>query len=824
MDIKSHLICTLSLILVTASYGQLPIDPRWHTFFNHKVSPNGQWSVIIKLYDQNADTLYVVNNETLESKTFLKIINYNFVDDNLIYLSANSNKLYLNNLISGKIDSIDNINRYTVLGDNKTILTDDEKSNQVLLLKIKDGSFKESKRFDNIIKYNLINGCVLLETKDSLILTKNPYKKSFRVIKDKKINSEVILSPNNQSILTLSQDNKLIINYIDEEKITTKKINLFVNDSITYNLVYDFIDNETLFIKVNKPNENQIDNNDVDIWSTTDKKLEAKNNLHSNNKFTLTNYVYHIPTDSLQKIIHNYSTIYHLSKISNKLIAIDEKPYKDYTSYLAFNDIITTDTFGNPKDTLATRANNYTTNTSYNPLSKLFAYKIDNQWFLYNLVDNKRIKIPIEEKQNQLYWDVSSNQIFITTNYNIWRYNFESKKLKNIFNSKNTEVEIDLLNINNFEKSKLNLMIGGDQNINSIENLFIHITDKYKANNSLYVFKQDSLKIIIENTPDKINNIRYSDDLSTITFSTENYTIPPVIYRYKNGLKEIIRTRLPKSFIQNRKQLVFKYNTTDQTELGGVLYYPLNYCSTKKYPLIVNIYQLQNSKRNVFLLPSLYNYMGFNIPFLNNNGYFVLLADTKTNHSGPGLSALDCVINSINKAKDIEPSIDTNNMGLIGHSFGGYETNFIITQTNLFKAAVSGSPINDIIWDYYSYSYNFSRPYFWRYEDKGQLDMHQPPKQNIDKYLKNSPLHHVHNIRTPLLSWTGLDDYNVHWEHTRHFFMALYRYKIPHVALFYKNEGHALNMSKNQSDLSNKVLYWFDYYLKDNNSENQLLN
>ncbi len=88
-------------------------------------------------------------------------------------------------------------------------------------------------------------------------------------------------------------------------------------------------------------------------------------------------------------------------------------------------------------------------------------------------------------------------------------------------------------------------------------------------------------------------------------------------------------------------------------------------------------------------------------------------------------------------------------------------------------------------------------------------------KEQGEKFLRNSPLRYAHQIKTPLLAWTGLEDFNVHWEHTRHFYTALKRYEIPHIALFYKEEGHAIMKKSNQYDLTQRILNWFDYYLKD---------
>src|SRR5690606_1745408 len=117
----------------------------------------------------------------------------------------------------------------------------------------------------------------------------------------------------------------------------------------------------------------------------------------------------------------------------------------------------------------------------------------------------------------------------------------------------------------------------------------------------------------------------------------------------------------------------------------------------KKYPMITHVYQKQYAQANNFYLSTFQNSTGFNTSLLTELGYFVFLPDIVISDEGPGLSALECVTKGIEAITNEETSIDKTKLGLIGHSFGGYETNFIITQTNLFAAAVSGAAISDII-------------------------------------------------------------------------------------------------------------------------------
>ena len=86
--------------------------------------------------------------------------------------------------------------------------------------------------------------------------------------------------------------------------------------------------------------------------------------------------------------------------------------------------------------------------------------------------------------------------------------------------------------------------------------------------------------------------------------------------------------------------------------------------------------------------------------------------------------------------------------------------------------------------------------------------------EDKELFLKNSPILFTNQIKTPILTFTGKLDENIHWEQQREFFIGMLRYNIPHVALFYKNEGHGFSIKENQVDITKRLINWFDYFLK----------
>lgn len=152
--------------------------------------------------------------------------------------------------------------------------------------------------------------------------------------------------------------------------------------------------------------------------------------------------------------------------------------------------------------------------------------------------------------------------------------------------------------------------------------------------------------------------------------------------------------------------------------------------------------------------------------------------------------------------------------GLYGHSFGGYETNFIISQTPIFAAAVSGAGISDNIAYYFNISENGTlQSEMWRFESQ-QWRIGKSLYEDKDGYLRNSPIMNAEKVKTPLLLWAGKEDRIVPYSQSISYYLALRRLENKNIMLVYPNEDHILENSSYKADLSKRMMDWFDYFLK----------
>jgi predicted esterase len=254
-------------------------------------------------------------------------------------------------------------------------------------------------------------------------------------------------------------------------------------------------------------------------------------------------------------------------------------------------------------------------------------------------------------------------------------------------------------------------------------------------------------------------------------------------------------------------------------KLQGILYKPENFDPSKKYPLILNYYTKVSDQYNSFLYP---NYVGHNInvPYFVSNGYLVLLTDLDLDPLDRPNSALGSVrpiLQLLYKAS----WLDQKHIGIQGHSHGGYVTNCLITESDLFKAACEFAGTSNLISAYGQLG--FGDRYFTRhslYESSGQagaFGLNCSPWTNPEIYIKNSPIFKIGKISTPLLMIHGSGDASVPFEQGVELFTGLRRAGKPVWLLQYlKEDGHVLAMQiEAKKDLTIKMKSFFDYYLKE---------
>jgi dipeptidyl aminopeptidase/acylaminoacyl peptidase len=256
---------------------------------------------------------------------------------------------------------------------------------------------------------------------------------------------------------------------------------------------------------------------------------------------------------------------------------------------------------------------------------------------------------------------------------------------------------------------------------------------------------------------------------------------------------------------------LIEFTMLDNTIARGILYKPENFDARKKYPVIFTYYENNSQRLHQYYKPD-YSDGNINVPYFVSQGYLVFIPDINSAIGKIGESAYNAIVGAARHLAKYT-CIDASKMGLSGHSFGGYETNYIISHSNLFKAACSDAGIADFISMYGKYQLEDGF-LLQRFVEKQQPRMGSDLWSAREVYINNSPIFHADQVKTPVLIISNQLDPIAHVEQGIEFFTALRKLNKPAWMLQYEGEQHSVSKKENRLDLTIKMKQFFDHYLK----------
>jgi len=265
-----------------------------------------------------------------------------------------------------------------------------------------------------------------------------------------------------------------------------------------------------------------------------------------------------------------------------------------------------------------------------------------------------------------------------------------------------------------------------------------------------------------------------------------------------------------KEFAWSSGTRLVNYVSDKGDTLQGALYLPANIEPGKKYPLLVMIYEKLSQGLNVYTAPSETRTPDPSV--YTNRGYAVLNPDIVYRVNDPGMSAVWCVVPAV-KAAIATGMIDSSKVGLWGHSWGGYQTAFLVTQTDIFAAAIAGAPLTDLVSMYSSIYWNTGGTNQAIFEaSQGRFKGNFI--DNYDAYIRNSPAFHAKNVKTPLIILHNDKDGAVDFNQGITYFNTLRQLGKDVILLEYVGENHGLQRPVNQKDYAVRMGEWFDHFLE----------
>jgi dipeptidyl aminopeptidase/acylaminoacyl peptidase len=257
---------------------------------------------------------------------------------------------------------------------------------------------------------------------------------------------------------------------------------------------------------------------------------------------------------------------------------------------------------------------------------------------------------------------------------------------------------------------------------------------------------------------------------------------------------------------------LINFKTLDNRSTQGALYKPESFDPKKKYPIIIEYYEKRSHELNAYNAPQAMG-EGINTPWFVSRGYLVFTPDIRYTIGEPGQSAYSTIVAAAEYLKTF-PWVDGARMGIQGHSFGGYETLYVVTHTPLFAAAMSASGFGDLI-SLYGAITGSGDPGQRQWAENGQGRIGATLWERPDLYIKNSPIFLADKVTTPLLMMNNKKDGIVDFSQGVEFFTALRRLGKKAWMLQYDGEDHRLGDDKAKAQHTIRVTQFFDHYLKD---------
>ena len=265
------------------------------------------------------------------------------------------------------------------------------------------------------------------------------------------------------------------------------------------------------------------------------------------------------------------------------------------------------------------------------------------------------------------------------------------------------------------------------------------------------------------------------------------------------------------NFLWGSEELI-TWLSLDGIQLEGMLYKPENFDPAKKYPMMVYFYEQNADNFHNHVTPE-FGRSIINFTFYTSRGYLVFVPDIVYKIGYPGESAINCVMPGVT-ALIAKGFVDKDKVGVQGHSWGGYQIAYMVTKTQLFKAAEAGAPVPNMTSAYGGIRWQTGLSRMFQYEHT-QSRIGGSLWDYPLRYLENSPLFWLDKVNTPLLIMHNDADGHVPWYQGIELFVGLRRLGKPTWMVSYNDQPHWPLRYPNRKDWTIRMQQYFDHYLMD---------
>ena len=566
----------------------------------------------------------------------------------------------------------------------------------------------------------------------------------------------------------------------------------------------------------------------VEVWTYKDDRLYTQQEIEKE-KDQKTSFLSVYDLTAKQFITLGNEDIPHIYKSKegngNHLIGYNEKPYLKSISWEGSPC---------PVDIYALRM---TKGTSEKIAEKIYgiprmspsgnyAYwynQMDSAWFTYSflkgqinkITDNSVTSFFDEEHDTPnlpnayglMSWSQNDKKMLIYDRYDIWEVDPEGVHKSIRITPKGRE---------NKQKYRYLKLRTEEQFIKKNQILLLHAFNELDKTEGIYSLKYNSVAQtnILTSGPYQYHGMRQAQEGKELIFTQENFSTFPDI-KSTHSFKKV------NSVSQANPQIntynwgtaeLFHWTSLEGQPLEGLLIKPENFDPSKKYPMIVNFYEQNSNNLHRHHAPNP-GRSTINYSFYSSRGYIIFNPNINYRTGYPGESAYNSVIPGV-IALINQGFVDPDNIGIQGHSWGGYQIAHIVTKTDIFRCAQVGAPVPNMISAYGGIRWWTGLSRMFQYE-RSQSRIGGSLWEYPLRYIENSPIFFVDKINTPILIMHNDADGHVPWHQGIEFFVSLRRLNKPSWLLNYQGEPHWPLKLQNRIDFNIRMAQYFDYYLKD---------
>lgn len=302
------------------------------------------------------------------------------------------------------------------------------------------------------------------------------------------------------------------------------------------------------------------------------------------------------------------------------------------------------------------------------------------------------------------------------------------------------------------------------------------------------------------------NAERYVFDLSTFRAGGDVWTAG----RDFTDVERLHRANPQQDDVRWGDAELVQWRSADGTPLKGILIKPDGFDPSKKYPLMVYFYEKLSAQLHRYRAPA--PGTSPNPAYYVSNGYLWFMPDIAYRDGYPGESCLKCVVSGVQKLIE-RGYVDEDSIGAAGHSWGGYQTAYLVTRTNIFKAVESGAPVSNMTSAYGGIRWGSGMSRAFQYE-RTQSRIGGSLWRYPMRYLENSPVFAADKVETPVLMLHNDQDGAVPWYQGIEYFCALRRLGKEVYMFNYVGGGHGLRKRATQRDWTKRMQQYFDHHLR----------